>query len=115
MATGKIRRIIELILDPKAARKAEKDTQDSLNRAASTKGLAKLNKGFQAVTSGISQGFAAAGRIVAQAAAAVLDAGKVPTYQHDLDNHASGKVADAAGFADQGWRFLTAADTPEDV
>jgi RimJ/RimL family protein N-acetyltransferase len=54
-------------------------------------------------------------RIVALAAAAVLDAGKVPTYQHDLDNHASGKVADAAGFADQGWRFLTAADIPEHV
>jgi GNAT superfamily N-acetyltransferase len=54
-------------------------------------------------------------RVVAQAAAAVLEAGKVPTYQHDLDNVASGKVADAAGFPDRGWRFLTAADVPEAV
>jgi GNAT superfamily N-acetyltransferase len=54
-------------------------------------------------------------RLVGQAAAAVLAAGAVPTYQHDLDNHASGKVATAAGFPDRGWRFLTAAESPEDV
>ena len=54
-------------------------------------------------------------RLVGQAAAAVLAAGAVPTYQHDLDNHASAKVAAAAGFPDVGWRFLTAADTPEAV
>ena len=54
-------------------------------------------------------------QLVGQAAAGVLAAGAVPTYQHDLDNHASAKVAAAAGFPDRGWRFLTAADSPEDV
>jgi GNAT superfamily N-acetyltransferase len=54
-------------------------------------------------------------RLVAQAAAAVLAAGAVPTYQHDVENHASGRVAEAAGFPDLGWQFLVSADAPEDA
>lgn len=49
-------------------------------------------------------------RLVAQAARAVLAAGRVPTYRHLLDNPASARVATAAGFPDLGWRFLTLAD-----
>ncbi|HEX2772103.1 MAG TPA: GNAT family N-acetyltransferase, partial [Micromonosporaceae bacterium] len=29
--------------------------------------------------------------------------GAVPTYLHDVANHASARVALAAGFADRGW------------
>jgi GNAT superfamily N-acetyltransferase len=43
-------------------------------------------------------------RLVAQAARRVIDEGAVPTYQHVLDNHASARVAEAAGFPDRGWR-----------
>ena len=42
-------------------------------------------------------------RLVAQAARRVLDEGAVPTYLHDRANHASAKVATAAGFPDRGW------------
>ena len=45
-------------------------------------------------------------RLVATAARKVLDEGKVPTYQHDLDNVASAHVADAVGFRDRGLRRL---------
>jgi GNAT superfamily N-acetyltransferase len=41
--------------------------------------------------------------LVAQAARRVLDEGAVPTYLHDVANHASARVAVAAGFADRGW------------
>ena len=41
---------------------------------------------------------------VAQAARRVLDEGAVPTYLHERDNHASARVAEAAGFPDRGWR-----------
>jgi GNAT superfamily N-acetyltransferase len=51
-------------------------------------------------------------RLVASAARRILADGAVPTYIHLLDNHASGKVADAAGFADLGWRYV---GTPEDT
>ncbi|MFG1882907.1 GNAT family N-acetyltransferase [Micromonospora sp. NPDC049102] len=43
-------------------------------------------------------------RLVAQAARRVLDEGAVPTYLHERDNHASARLADAAGFPDRGWR-----------
>jgi hypothetical protein len=36
----------------------------------------------------------------------VLDEGAVATYQHDPANAASGRVADAAGFPDRGWRSV---------
>jgi GNAT superfamily N-acetyltransferase len=49
-------------------------------------------------------------RLVATAARRILADGAVPTYVHLLDNHASAKVAEAAGFADLGWRYV---GTPE--
>jgi RimJ/RimL family protein N-acetyltransferase len=45
-------------------------------------------------------------RLVATAARRVIDDGRVPTYLHDPANAASARVADAAGFPDQGWRLL---------
>jgi GNAT superfamily N-acetyltransferase len=53
-----------------------------------------------------ARGRGLARRLVAQAARAVIAAGAVPTYLHDFDNVASGKVAEAAGFPDRGWRIL---------
>lgn len=50
------------------------------------------------------RGTGLARRLVATAARRVLDEGRVPTYLHDADNHASGAAADAAGFPDRGWR-----------
>ena len=50
-----------------------------------------------------ARGRGLARRLVAQAARRVLDEGAVPTYQHAVSNLASGRVADAAGFPDQGW------------
>lgn len=44
--------------------------------------------------------------LVATAARRVLDDGAIPTYLHAPDNHASAKVADAAGFADVGWKIV---------
>lgn len=46
--------------------------------------------------------------LVAQAAQRILDEGAIPTYLHDPANTASARVADAAGFPDEGWtcRFL---------
>ncbi len=51
-------------------------------------------------------------RLVAQAARRVLDEGRVPTYLHAPDNHASARVAQAAGFTDRGWRVLGFFPTP---
>lgn len=45
-------------------------------------------------------------QLVATAARRVLDEGAIPTYLHAPDNHASAKVADAAGFPDLGWRIV---------
>jgi GNAT superfamily N-acetyltransferase len=45
-------------------------------------------------------------RIVACAARRIVSEGRVATYLHAPDNHASGKVADAAGFPDRGWRVV---------
>ena len=53
-----------------------------------------------------ARGRGLARRLVATAARRVLDEGKVPTYQHDLDNVASAHVADAVGFSDRGLRGL---------
>lgn len=53
-----------------------------------------------------ARGRGLARRLVAQAARRVLAEGAVPTYQHDPDNIASARVADAAGFPDRGWRSL---------
>ncbi|RIV40594.1 GNAT family N-acetyltransferase [Micromonospora radicis] len=51
-----------------------------------------------------ARGRGLARRLVAQAARRVLDDGAVPTYLHDRGNTASARVAEAAGFADRGWR-----------
>jgi RimJ/RimL family protein N-acetyltransferase len=47
-------------------------------------------------------------RLVATAARHVLETGRAVTYLHELSNHASARVADAAGFPDAGWRMLDA-------
>jgi GNAT superfamily N-acetyltransferase len=52
------------------------------------------------------RGRGVARRLVAQAARAVIAGGAVPTYLHDPGNVASGRVAEAAGFPDRGWRVL---------
>jgi GNAT superfamily N-acetyltransferase len=53
-----------------------------------------------------ARGQGLARRLVATAARAVLDEGKVPTYQHDVRNVASAHVADAVGFPDLGLRGI---------
>lgn len=53
-----------------------------------------------------ARGRGIARRLVVTAARRVLDEGKVPTYLHDLRNHASAKVAEASGFPDRGWRLV---------
>lgn len=45
-------------------------------------------------------------RLTAQAAKAILAAGRVPLSLHAHDNHASAKAAEAAGFPDRGWRYV---------
>lgn len=47
-------------------------------------------------------------RLVAQAAARVLDEGAIPTYLHLPDNVASARLAGAAGFLDRGWEMVAA-------
>ena len=59
------------------------------------------------VTEEALRGRGIARRLVAQAARRVLSDGAVPTYLHAFDNAASARVAEAAGFADRGWQFLT--------
>jgi GNAT superfamily N-acetyltransferase len=55
-------------------------------------------------TAPAARGRGLARRLVAQAARRVLDEGAVPTYLHAFDNHASARVAEAAGFPDDGWK-----------
>jgi GNAT superfamily N-acetyltransferase len=57
-----------------------------------------------------ARGKGLARRLVAAAAAYVLDHGAVPLYLHTDDNLASAKAADAAGFPDLGWRTLSVVD-----
>lgn len=57
-----------------------------------------------------ARGRGLARRLVAQAARRILDEGAVPTYLHALDNHASARVAEAAGFADRGWSVYGMSD-----
>jgi hypothetical protein len=42
----------------------------------------------------------------------VLADGAVPLYQHDPENTASARVADAAGFPDRGWTSVGTAGKP---
>jgi GNAT superfamily N-acetyltransferase len=53
--------------------------------------------------------------LVAQAARRVLEDGAVPTYVHEVSNVASGHVAEAAGFADRGWRAIGLAEQAPDA
>jgi len=57
-----------------------------------------------------ARGRGLARRLVAAAGRYALDHGAVPLYLHADDNVASAKAADAAGFADLGWRVLGIAD-----
>jgi predicted GNAT family acetyltransferase len=57
-----------------------------------------------------ARGQGLARKLVAQAARRVLDEGAVPTYLHALDNEASARVAEAAGFPDQGWTCFGVTD-----
>ena len=45
-------------------------------------------------------------RLVATATREIIRQGRVATYLHAADNFASGKVAEAAGFPDRGWKVL---------
>ncbi|WP_091063729.1 GNAT family N-acetyltransferase [Micromonospora humi] len=54
-------------------------------------------------TSPAARGRGLARRLVAQAARRVLAEGAIPTYVHNPGNHASARVAEAAGFPDRGW------------
>jgi GNAT superfamily N-acetyltransferase len=56
------------------------------------------------VTDEEARGTGVARRLVATAARRVLDDGAMPTYLHAPDNTASARVAEAVGFADEGWR-----------
>ncbi len=51
-----------------------------------------------------ARGRGLARRLVATAARRVVDEGRVVTYLHVASNVASAAVAEAAGFADRGWR-----------
>lgn len=53
-----------------------------------------------------ARGQGLARRLVAQAARAVLADGALPLYVHESSNVPSARVADAAGFPDDGWRLL---------
>jgi RimJ/RimL family protein N-acetyltransferase len=55
-----------------------------------------------------ARGHGLARRLVVTAARRVLDEGRVATYLHDPENHASAAVADASGFPDLGWRLIAA-------
>ncbi len=55
------------------------------------------------VTDEEARGSGIARRLVATAARRVLADGAVPTYLHAPDNVASARVAEAVGFADNGW------------
>ncbi|HEX5614090.1 MAG TPA: GNAT family N-acetyltransferase [Acidimicrobiia bacterium] len=57
-----------------------------------------------------ARGLGLARRLVATAARRVLADGRAVTYLHALDNVASSRVADAAGFPDHGWRALELGD-----
>ena len=50
--------------------------------------------------------------LVAQAARRSLTQGAVPLYLHEPDNPASARVAEAAGFPDEGWRVIALFPAP---
>ena len=59
-----------------------------------------------------ARGRGLARRLVAQAARRILDDGRIPTYMHDVANHASARVAMAAGFPDRGWTSFGLTEEP---
>jgi GNAT superfamily N-acetyltransferase len=64
------------------------------------------------VTAAAARGRGLARRLVAQAARRVLSEGAVPTYLHATTNHASARVADAAGLPDRGWTAFGVSKVP---
>lgn len=54
-----------------------------------------------------ARGRGLARRLVATAARRILDEGRVATYVHEPSNHASARVAEAAGLADRGWKLVS--------
>lgn len=58
------------------------------------------------VTEPEARGRGLARRLVATAARRVLTGGRVVTYLHELDDVASARVAEAAGFPERGWRVV---------
>ena len=64
------------------------------------------------VTTEPAQGKGYARRLVAQAARRILDEGAIPTYLYETGNHASARVADAAGFPDVGWTAFGVSEVP---
>lgn len=59
-----------------------------------------------------ARGRGLARRLVAQAARRILDDGAIPTYMHAFTNHASARVAEAAGFPDRGWTSFGLTEEP---
>ena len=63
----------------------------------------RIGQELAVVTDEAAQGRGLARRLVATAARRVLAEGGVPTYLHAASNVASARVAEAVGFADEGW------------
>lgn len=63
----------------------------------------RIGQELAVVTEEAAQGRGLARRLVATAARRVLAEGGVPTYLHAPSNAASARVAEAVGFADDGW------------
>lgn len=72
MASKRIRRLVELILDGSAARKTEKDTQESLDKATNTK---KAERNLSSLSKKIGDGLKTATKTIAAAGAAVVGYG----------------------------------------
>lgn len=88
---------------------------DSRGRYAAGVGIKRHNRFGHEIavhTDPAARGRGLARALVAQAARQVLASGAVPVYVHDVDNAASARVAQAAGFDDRGWRWLGLAEQP---
>lgn len=88
---------------------------DEQGRYAAGVGVKRHNRFAQELavaTEPAHRGRGLARLLVAQAARRSLAQGAVPLYLHETDNPASAKVADAAGFSDQGWRVVALFPAP---
>jgi GNAT superfamily N-acetyltransferase len=61
-------------------------------------------------TAAEARGRGLARSLVTQAARRVIAEGAMPLYLHNDDNHASARVAEGAGFPDNGWTWLGLSD-----